>query len=244
MLNILIPIAGEGSRFTKAGYINPKPFIEIYGKYMVLHVVDNIKIPGAKYIFLCQKSHLQQFGAEFIESLKERSFIKDFEIISLEEKTEGAACTALKAKPLINNNDELLIVNGDQILSEGDISKAVLYFERHNADAGILCFFNQHMKWSYVTLDPDRNITRIAEKTVISDHATCGIYYTKHGKYFVNAAEMMISKNDRVNSEFYIAPSFNYMILQEQKVIPYFVNEMASTGTPEDLANYLKKGIN
>ena len=240
MLNVLLPIAGQGSRFANVGYKNPKPFIEIHGKFMILHVLDNINIPGAKYIFLCQTAHLKEFGALFIEQLKQRTFIRDFDIVPVDGVTEGAACTVLKAKSLIDTNDELLIANGDQLLPDGDITRSVTYFERNRADAGMLCFFNKSMKWSYVTIEANRQISRIAEKIVISDHATCGIYYAKHGKCFVAAAERMIEKNDRVNNEFYVAPAFNYMILDEKAVLPYFVNEMWGLGTPEDLTSYLQ----
>lgn len=240
MLNIVLPIAGGGTRFATMGYKNPKPFIEIHGKFMILHVVDNINIPGAKYIFLCQKSHLELFGSDFIDQLKKRSFVQDFDLIPVEGVTEGAACTVLKAKPLIDNNDELLIANGDQLVPDGDIAKAVTHFEKRQADAGLLCFFNKHIKWSYVTVEADRTISRVAEKQVISDHATCGIYYAKHGRYWVEAAERMIEKNDRTNNEFYVAPSFNYIVLEGKKVVPYFVNEMHGLGTPEDLNLYLQ----
>jgi len=238
MLNIVIPIAGEGSRFTKAGYKNPKPFIELLNKFMVLHVVDNINLPGAKYIFLCQNKHLKEFGAEFVQQLKDRSFVQDFEIIPVKETTEGAACTVLLAKPFINNTDELLIANGDQLI-EDEFSKAIKFFARQKADAGIWCFFNTAMKWSYVSINSNRHITRVAEKQVISEHATCGVYYVRQGRFFVDAAENMIAKNDRVNNEFYVAPVFNYMILEEKKVVPWFVNEMHGLGTPEDLNAYL-----
>jgi dTDP-glucose pyrophosphorylase len=239
MLNIVMPLAGEGSRFAKMGYKNPKPFIEVLGKYMALHVVDNINIPGAKYIFLIQSRHLEEFGASFIEELKKRSFVHDFEIIPIKEKTSGAACTVLLAKSFISNTDELLIINGDQIIND-DFSKALVFFARKKADGGIWCFFNTSSKWSYVDIDSNRHIIRVAEKIPISNHATCGVYYFKHGKDWVTAAERMIEKNDKVNNEFYVAPVFNYLILEEKVILPWFVNEMHGIGTPEDLTNYLQ----
>ena len=238
MLNIVIPIAGNGSRFLNAGYNNPKPFIEFHNKFMAIHVAENIGISGAKYIFICQNSHLTNFGALFIEQLK-KTHIKDFDIIPLHETTEGAACTILKVKELINNNDELLIVNGDQLLPFEEIQKSVHFFEKKEAHAGIMCFFNQDRKWSYVTINNLRMITKIEEKNPISDHATCGIYYLKHGKLFVDAVEKMIANNDRTNGEFYVAPALNYLISENRIIIPYFVNEMTGLGTPEDLEYFL-----
>lgn len=240
MLNIVIPMAGAGSRFQKAGYKNPKPFINIMGKSMIFHVIDNITIPGARYIFICQKEHLKEFGDTFIENIKSRTFIRDFQIITVDGLTEGAACTVLKTKSFINNNDELLIVNSDQLIAKDDIRNSVLFFEHSNSDGGILCFFNKSIKWSYVSLNDHREIIEIAEKKVISDHATCGIYYFKHGSDFVNSAETMIEKNDRINNEFYVCPVYNYMILENKKIHPYFVNIMKGLGTPEDLELFLR----
>ena len=141
MLNIVIPAAGAGSRFTKLGYQNPKPFIDINGRSMLSRVVENIGIPGAKYIFLFQKKHLEIFGPSFIEEIKRRSFIKDFEIISTESLTQGAVSTALLSKPFIDNENELLIVNSDQLLEDGEILRGVRYFEGRKVDGGIICFF-------------------------------------------------------------------------------------------------------
>lgn len=238
-MNIVIPMAGAGSRFAKAGYKNPKPFISVLNKFMILHVIDNINIPGAKYIFLCQNEHLKSFGADFIEQIRQRTFVKDFEIIGIDGLTDGAACTVLKSKEYINNQDELLIVNSDQLVGFGDILNSVLMFEKNKADGGILCFFNKSIKWSYVNINDDRSITRVAEKQVISEHATVGIYYFKHGSDFVDNAENMIIKNDNVNGEFYVAPVYNYMVLEDKKISPYFINEMHGLGTPEDLDKFL-----
>ena len=240
-LNIVVPMAGAGSRFAKEGYANPKPFIDVFGKPMIFHVIDNIAIPGAKYFFICQKEHLKNFGDTFIEHINERGFIKDFQIITIDGMTEGAACTVLRCEPFINNNDELLIVNGDQLLGAGDINKSLLFFERNNSDGGIICFFNKSIKWSYVEINDARTITKVEEKRAISDHATVGVYYYKKGSDFVDSATRMIEKNDRVNGEFYICPVYNYMILEDKTISPYFINEMNALGTPEDLKRFLLK---
>jgi dTDP-glucose pyrophosphorylase len=234
-MNIVIPIAGDGLRFASAGYKNPKPFIDIDSKMMIIRVIENIGIMDAKYIFLCQKKHLADFGALFIKQLE--STLNDFEVIGIEGKTEGAACTVLLTKSFINNEDELIIANGDQLVGKDDIKNSVSFFS--NAEAGVLCFFARDTKWSYVSISDSRQITRVAEKEPISDHATCGIYYFKRGKIFVEAAEEMITRNDRVKNEFYVAPSFNYVIKSGYRVLPYFVNIMIGLGTPEDLQIYL-----
>lgn len=235
---VIIPLAGLGTRFQKVGFKDPKPFIKINNKFMILHVVENISIPGAKYVFIAQKEHLAQYGAELIEQLK-KSIVKDFEIIGLDGVTEGAACTVLTAEKFINSNEELLIVNSDQLLEPNDICNAVKYFEKQKSDGGIICFFNQGTQWSYVGLNEKGHIYRVAEKNPISDHATTGIYYFSEGKIFINATKEMVSKNDRVKNEFYLAPVFNYILIDNKVILPYFVNSFRSLGTPEDLERYI-----
>ncbi len=236
---IVIPMAGAGSRFTKAGYKNPKPFIMVDGKFMIMSVLENIAIPGARYVFICQKEHLAEFGAEFIEQIKLKSFIKDFDIIGIDGLTDGSACTVLLAEKFIDNNQELLIVNSDQLLGPNDIIEAVRYFEKEKADGGIICFFNKEPKWSYVDINENRLISRVVEKQPISDHATVGIYWFSEGRNFILSAKEMIQKNDKVKNEFYLAPVYNYMILDNMKIKPYFINIFKGLGTPDDLERYL-----
>lgn len=239
---IVIPMAGQGSRFSSAGYKDPKPFIKVNGKFMIMSVIENIGVPCAKYIFICQKEHLAVYGSEFIEQIKSCSFVKDFEIIGLDGQTEGSACTVLTAEKFIDNNEELLIVNSDQLLGNLDILNSIRYFEKENADGGIICFFNQNPQWSYVSIDANRLINRVEEKKQISDHATVGVYWFLEGKSFVSAAKEMIKRNDRSKNEFYLAPVYNYMLIDNKKIKPYFINEFHGLGTPDDLQKYLLTG--
>ncbi len=243
-INIVIPMAGAGMRFSQAGYPEPKPFIPLLGKPMILHVVDNIGIPGATYIFICQKKHLEKYGTNFQEELRKRNFIKDFRIIEIDGITEGAACTVLKSEPYINSEKPLYIINSDQLVGEQDLRESVSHFIEKKSDGGIMCFFARHPKWSYAGLTPEGLIDKVIEKQVISDHATVGMYYFGKGADFVAAAKTMIDKNDRVNNEFYVAPTYNYLIKNGKSVHPYFINKMTGLGTPEDLDKHLLRKNN
>lgn len=254
-MNILIPMAGEGSRFAKAGYTFPKPLIEVRGKPMIQRVVENFTFHGSDdtFIFLVRKSHLDTFTG--LESFL-RSLAKNTRIIQVDELTEGAACTALLAKKFINSSEPLLIVNSDQIvefskenflmLCETLDSLGLLVKSSYGHLGGIVFVFNSsHPKWSFVRLR-DRlgnfsipDIVEVAEKRVISNIATCGVYYYFEGSTFVKSAEAMIEKNCRVNNEFYIAPAYNEAIANHQEVFPFYVDKMWSLGTPEDLETYL-----
>lgn len=236
-MKILIPMAGEGSRFAKEGFTFPKPLIDVSGKPMIQVVVENLKF-DATYIFLVRKEHLQRY--EGLKSTLNLITNGKFEIVEVESLTQGAACTALLAKEYINNDEDLLIANSDQFIEYS--YKNFLSLKRFSdLDGIVFCFNATHPKWSFVKVDNDSLVTQVAEKNPISDIATCGIYWYRKGSDFVKAAEDMIEKNVRVNGEFYIAPVYNEMIEDQKRIVPFFVEKMHGLGTPEDLNHFLSK---
>ena len=108
-----------------------------------------------------------------------------------------------------------------------------------NADGGIVTFKATHPKWSFAKVNDDGLVTEVAEKNPISDNATVGYYYWKHGSDFVKYAEDMIEKDIRVNNEFYVCPVFNQAIEDNKQVRVYDVKGMWGLGTPEDLEYYI-----
>jgi len=233
-MKILIPMAGRGKRFEDVGYSFPKPLIDINGKPMIQVIVENLNF-SAEHIFLCQKEHFEKYSLkELLELIS-----PNCKIIKVNEVTEGAACTALLATELINNDEELIIANSDQWIDWNN-QHFLSFLRNKNADGGIVTFISTHPKWSFVKINEDDLVTEIAEKKPISNIATVGIYYYKHGKDFVNAAEEMIRKNIRTNNEFYVAPVFNEMILNNKKIYHYPIAEMRGIGTPEDLQRFME----
>jgi dTDP-glucose pyrophosphorylase len=232
-LNVLIPMAGAGSRFAQAGYTFPKPLIEINGKPMIECVVDNLNIE-AHYIFLVQKDHYEKYSLKYLLNLN----APNFDIVLVDGLTEGAACTTLFAKELINNDCPLVIANSDQYV-EWNSNECMYAFSADDIDGGILTFNSTHPKWSYARIGDDGFVAEVAEKKVISDNATVGIYYWKKGSDYVKYAEQMISKNIRVNNEFYVCPVFNEAIEDKKKIRIKSVAKMWGIGTPEDLSYFL-----
>ena len=234
-MKIVIPMAGEGSRFAKEGYTLPKPLIDVNGKPMIQRVVENLDF-DAEYIFLVRKEHLEKYSG--LKSTLNRITNGRFNIVEVDGLTEGAACTALLAKDHINNDDDLLIANSDQIIEY--CPENFQYIKNFSTvDAIVFCFHAVHPKWSFVKTNSRGVITEVAEKNPISDIATCGIYWYRKGSDFVKAAEQMINKNIRVNNEFYIAPVYNELISDGKTLIPFFVDKMHGIGTPEDLNAYV-----
>ena len=233
-MNILIPMAGRGKRFEDVGYSFPKPLIDIEGKPMIQLIIENLNLTG-KHIFLCQKEHYEKYALDkLLEMLS-----PNCKIIQIDGITDGAAVTALKAKELINNDEELIIANSDQWINWNP-QHFLSFLQNNDADGGIVTFISTHPKWSFVKVNESGLITELAEKKPISNIATAGIYYYKHGKTFVEAAEQMITKNIRTNNEFYIAPAYNEIIQNGGKVFHYPIAEMYGLGTPEDLQYFLQ----
>lgn len=232
-MNIVIPMAGGGSRFKEAGYTFPKPLVEVNGKPMIQLVVENLNING-KYIFIVQQEHYDKYNLKYLLSL----IAPNCEIICIDGITEGAACTVLKAKELINNNEPLIIANSDQFI-EWDSNQFMYSMVADGVDGGILTFESTHPKWSYAKVNQDGKVIEVAEKKPISKNATVGIYYWAKGSDFVNSAEQMISKDVRVNNEFYVCPVFNEAILNGKNVKIFNIEKMWGLGTPEDLSYFL-----
>lgn len=232
-LNVVIPMAGAGSRFANAGYKNPKPLIDVDGKPMIQVVVDNLNVE-ANFIFICQREHYDRFNLETVLNL----IAPGCKIVLTDGMTEGAACTTLLAKEFIDNENPLLFANSDQFV-EWNSNEALYAFTAGGVDGGILTFKADHPKWSYAKVDESGKVTEVAEKKVISDNATVGVYYWKHGADYVRYAEQMIEKNIRVNNEFYVAPVFNEAIQDGKDIRILDIPRMWGIGTPEDLEFFL-----
>jgi NDP-sugar pyrophosphorylase family protein len=230
-INVLIPMAGAGSRFVDAGYDLPKPLIDVGGKPMIHRVVDSLNL-NANYMFIIQKEHYEKYDlANVLNQIADTSHI-----FVIDGMTDGAARTTLAAVHAINNNTPLVIANSDQVVAWDGFAFSEMVKRNHT----VALFNDDNPKWSYAKIE-DKIITEVAEKRVISNNATVGIYGWKTGADYVRYAEKMINKDIRTNNEFYIAPVYNEAILNGDTVLPYFVDKMHGIGTPEDLELYLKE---
>ena len=239
-INIVIPMAGLGSRFAKDGYKKPKPFIDVNGKPMIVRVLENLAYPNANYILIGRKEHLEQ-EKELVQQIEQ-----DYNVtfIGIDKLTEGTVCTVLYARKYINSEVPLMIANSDQII-DGSIANFINDCFQRKLDGSILTFRDEELnpKWSFAKLDTNNLVTEVREKEAISEFATVGIYLFSKGNAFVNAAIDMIIENDRVNNEFYTCPVYNYLIADSAKIGIYNIEQeaMHGIGTPEDLEIYLKK---
>ncbi|EEA6395707.1 lipopolysaccharide biosynthesis protein, partial [Campylobacter jejuni] len=236
-MNIVIPMAGLGSRFAKAGFDKPKPFIDVLDKPMIVRVLENLKYKDARYILIARKEHLTK-EKKLVDEIKNNFNV---EFIPIDKLTEGTACTVLYARKYINNDMPLMIANSDQIV-DINIADFINDSFKRGLDGSILTFIDKEKnpKWSFAKLNNDL-VVEVKEKEAISEFATVGIYFFNKGKIFVESAIDMIIENDRVNNEFYTCPVYNYAIKSGAKIGIYNIDfsKMHGIGTPEDLEKYI-----
>jgi NDP-sugar pyrophosphorylase family protein len=227
MIDIIIPMAGKGERFKEAGYKKPKPLIDVMGEPMIKRVIDNLT-PNrykVKFTFICLRDH---YNANLNRVLNGN-------VIALNEMTEGAACTVLKAKGFISKNP-LILASCDQLI-DINIDDFIDFFLK--SDGSLITFKSQKPSCSYVKV-LDGFVREVAEKKVISDNANVGIYAFTRGTDFVEGAESMIKRNIRTNNEFYMAPIYNELPHKRFKIFPIKNSEAHLIGTPEDLQKYVE----
>ncbi|WNJ96491.1 glycosyltransferase family 2 protein [Vibrio ruber] len=243
MLNIVVPMAGRGSRFVKGGYDLPKPLIDVNGKHMIEVVINNLK-PSCehRFIFVCQSEHVKKYNLKSVFS----NICNNFDIIEIDGITEGAAVTVLKAQHLIDGDEPLMIANSDQWI-DANINDYLDDMDTRDLQGSMLTMKADDPKWSYARVGDDSMVTEVVEKLVISNEATVGIYNFRKGSDFCKYANEMISSNMRSNGEFYVAPIYTLMARDSARIGVYNIGEegkgMYGLGIPEDLNLFLSLDI-
>lgn len=236
-MNIVMPLAGRGTSFLSQGIDTPKPLIQILGKPMILWATDALNfVSDPTFIFIVRDEHIKKYKID--KELKKLYKGSRVEIINTDGITEGAACTVLQAKELINNDSELIIYNPDQYFKSN--LKEILQKKDENIKGVIPVFYATHPRWSYVQVDKEGVVIQVREKEQISTKATVGLYYFTHGKDFVWAAEKMISKNIRIINEFYVSPTYNQLIERGDRIVTSECISMWGMGTPEEVKRFEK----
>ena len=240
-MNVLIPMAGAGSRFKKEGYTTSKPLILVNQKPMVVEATSNLP-KGDKYIYICRQKNIQD---DYVDK-EIKQYYPNSQFIIVKELTEGQASTCLLAKDEINNNEELIIGACDN----GMIwDEKKFLFEKNQADCLVWSFrknvtvVNKPEAYGWVEVNGKNFAKRTSVKVPISnnpisDHAIVGTFWFKKGKHFVEAAEKMIKQNRKINNEFYVDECINDLIELGMKVKVFEVDKYICWGTPNDLRTY------
>lgn len=234
MINIVVPMAGLGSRFVGLEAA-PKPLIEVEpGKLMIDYVIGYLSLPEPhRFIFVCRQEHVDRFNLDRLLPSKTSAA----EIVSTRILTRGPAASALLAAGSIDSTDELIVAYCDCYL-EVDFTVSLATFRSRGADGGMLLYPSDSPNDSYAITNSDGWVLRVAEKQVISCEATAGLYYFRQGRDYVSAARSMIAEAPSDGPEHFVSTVYNALIGRGQKVlsIPIKRTERIEMGTPADLA--------
>jgi NDP-sugar pyrophosphorylase family protein len=236
-MNIVIPIAAVDTFFDAEEYHFPKPLVEVSGTPMIQRTIESIRQTlNGRLIVLARAQDCRQYS---LSEVIRFSGGPNTHVLSLSQETQGSAATCLLAINFINNDEPLVICNGDQVV-DVDLSSAITEFQKVDLDAGVITFPSLHPRWSYVRCDTNGKIIEAAEKRVISRKAIAGFYYFRRGADFVRAAMNMIIANVTVNERFFIAPALNQLILEGAKLgeYPIKAEQYHSFYSPQKVREY------
>jgi dTDP-glucose pyrophosphorylase len=237
-MQYLIPAAGRGSRFTDAGFEKPKPLIELHGIPLIVWVLANFDYQSNDTINIVVQR--DSFDTLYLEKYISALSVKP-NFIYLEEITDGAARTVLHATKFLDPKLPMTVANSDQYVSV-NLDNYIKLASNQEYDGCILTMRASSNKWSYISVNNSDQVSRVVEKQEISNEATVGIYSWRNVEKFISSFESMVAANDRVNGEFYLAPTYNYMIEEGQKISYLNVGEINldvhGLGTPEDFAKF------
>lgn len=234
-INIVIPMAGAGSRFKVAGYNIPKPFIEFDGKMMIEHVLSSFENINANFILVVQEKFLKTQKIQ-LEKLK-----KNYKVgfTTVPKLTMGAAITALSAHKKINPDYDILIADADNLFNKEDIDKFIKYVRNNELNGALLTFNSNEPCFSYAKTDKNGYLIKTKEKEVISNHAICGVYYFKKLEFFMDSVIDLIVESDLSKGEYYMSNVFNHLLKTTKKIAIFDIKSFHCVGTPEQLKEYL-----
>lgn len=212
-MNIVILMAGAGKDFEEQGHSYPKYLLEIQNKPIIQRVVESLKNLGSNVICIIRKEDQERF---FLGDMM-KILCPEVKVITVENLTKGAVCTALFAIEDINNDEELLVLNGDQLI-KANLFTAIADFRNRKLDGGIVTFKSVHPRWSFAALDAEGLVVETSEKRPISDNATAGCYYYAKGCDFVRACFSVIEKDAETQGFYYISATYNELILEQKKI--------------------------
>ena len=240
-LHIIMPMAGEGSRFLKEGWTTPKPLIELHGVPLFKRAIGSVSIDGVpmKYSFIVRQEHIDKYQID--EQIK--AILPRANIFSVLKTTRGAVETCLMAERVIADEDGVIVMDCDlEFRSKRflEILKGILSLSMEQSEGGALVSFESNKpRYSYAALGEDGFVTRTAEKEVISNHALCGAYFFSTGKRFKQIAHQLLDEPEFKKPEYYVSLLYNYLLAEGEKVQLARMEEYYSYGTPEELKRYL-----
>ena len=234
MIQILMPMAGDGTRFNK-GF---KPFIEVNGTPLYqwsLKSLSAIKDYSLTFVIKTQDNEMYQIEEKLLESHPQAN------VIILEKSTLGCLETSLQGMEQMDLDLPLIILDSDLYFNSTSFNEVV-----SNTNALLqssLIYFNSNNPWfSYCELK-DQEVIRTREKEVISNNAIAGAYCFSSARIFMNHGARFITSKTMTKGEYYISPVYNSLIKEGEIIQSYFCDKYYSLGSPEEVEEnieYLK----
>lgn len=240
MINVVIPMAGAGSRFAIAGYDTPKPFIKFNNKMMIEHVLGSFRSVDAKFILVLQEKFLTE-QKEQLEELKSKYRLN---FVTVPKLTMGAAITALAAHKEIDEKYDIVFADSDNIFRHSDIRNFISYARSNDLSGALLTITSDKSCYSYAKTDKNGYLVETKEKEVISNHAITGAYYFKSLQQFRNSVIDLVVESDLSKGEFYMSNVYNHLKKITNKIGVYDIEHFDCVGTPEQLKEYIERGAN
>ena len=240
-LHIIMPMAGEGSRFLKEGWTTPKPLITLDGVPVFKRAIGSVAIEGLdmKYSFIVRQEHIDNYAID--RSIRE--ILPEANIFSVEKTTRGAVETCLIAESAIDDDDAVVVMDCDlEFRSKRfeELMREVLNTSAEHANGGLLVSFESDLpRYSYAETDGTDRVIRTAEKEVISSHALCGAYFFASGRVFKRAAHRLMAEAEFNKPEYYVSLLYNYLLGDGDVVRLAPMEVYRSYGTPEELKQYM-----
>ena len=228
-MNLVIPLAGLGSRFVKKGINTPKYLLHASGKRIIEWVIDSLNIDEySQIIFILNQAHCLSHASDRV--LKE--LYPNSEIVILPELTDGTTRTVLYAEDIIKDKNIPLVIHTSDVWSNPRLSLDEFDFKED--DGYLLTFKANSPGYSYSEITDKGQVTRTREKQRISRYANVGIYAFKSFNMFKKYAEQAIENEEMYNKEYYIAPIYNGAIEDGRKIMSIERKNVHVMGTPEE----------
>lgn len=235
-MNFVIPMAGRGSRFKKIGIDTPKFLIEVKNKKLLQYSLKSLPLELAtKVIFIGLTEHNIEFNIkkELKNILPEKL---SFELILIDDVTQGQAETVYLAKKHIDFTKDLVIFNIDTYFYSKSLADKLSSSSKKDGVLG--AFKDTGTNWSFAKIDKKGEVIETTEKIPISDNALTGLYHFTNPNDFFETFEYYHSNNFKFNNEYYVAPMYNYLIQKGKKFVLDFTDEFIPLGTPEEIKGF------
>ena len=239
-INLIMPMAGGGTRFKKEGIMLPKPLIELDGHPFFFWATQSIAkfIDINNLIFVVLKEHIENYNIDK-EILK---YYPSAKLQVIDHVLNGAVLTCLEGIKLIDNDNPILFNDCDHAFLCNSFYKFCENMNFNKIDGALLTFKSNDPRYSYIHLDENDNVIQTMEKKVISDKAICGAYYFKNKDVFKESVDKyLINCNYQ---EYFVSGVYNIMA-EDKMLIKYFLTDLhISFGTPEEWEEAKKYSFN